>query len=174
MHTLQAAYLALCPVTNHKQAAMGLFISSVMAQDVAQARRVAPEPLCFAVGMLQQLAPTSASSSSTCSGAGNPVELNLAHVVSCAANDSFFATAAFRSAALAVAARVVRTCAEGFGDVAAAPELFVGALQALQALEDNPHCRDQVCGMLLHMMCWWCRNVCIGGQHVHILYAFLG
>lgn len=145
MHTLQAAYLSLCPVANHKQAAMGLFVASVVAQDMGPVRRVAPEPLCFAVNMLRQLAPAAEQACSGGSGgSGDVMELDLAQVMACPADDAFFAAASFRVAVLAVAVRVVRACADAYGDVAAAPELFSDALGALEALLHNPHNRHEV------------------------------
>lgn len=148
MHTLQAAYLSLCPVTSHKQAAMGLFLASLLAQDMVAVKRVAPEPLCFAVQVLQRMTPADVHDALVGGDGdgddGDALLLDVAAVVASPADDAYFASRGFCRAALAVAVRVVRACADACGDVAAAPELFADALGALEQLQGNAHCSDAV------------------------------
>ncbi len=55
-------------------------------------------------------------------------------------HDPHFSSPAFRAAALGAAMHVVKQCADCYGDVAAAPEMFAGAVEVLRGLCTAEHC----------------------------------
>ena len=124
----------------------------------AAASRYVPEPLNFAVQLLQSAAPLrktapsqpqmsfSASDPSARwlaprpGGSGKESEaaeiqpLEMASVLSKAADDGYFGSPEFKASALAAAMGVVQRAAEVFAGIAALPEAFAPAQSALEDL----------------------------------------
>ncbi|CAL8463440.1 g2974 [Coccomyxa elongata] len=155
---LVSAHLALCPISRASDIAQGLFLSALALHMAAPASRYVPEPLNFAVQLLQSVAPLrknpphqpqtffSASDPSArwlalAPGGGNKESdaaeiqpLVTASVLAKAADDGYFASLEFKTSALAAAMGVVQRAAEVFGGIAALPEALGPAQLALEDL----------------------------------------
>ncbi|DBA90017.1 TPA: hypothetical protein ACH3X2_004286 [Trebouxia sp. C0005] len=149
---LTSSYLALCPVTCHRDAAVGLLLSSLALHMAAPGGRLVPEPLTFASALLSTAMPQPATAVAhtqqwllpsegwaSLSGAAPP--LNLAEVLQSSSDDVRFQPDSFRGSLLQAALGVVSRASEVFAKLLSFPELFAPAAQALNGLgtaEDLP------------------------------------
>ena len=131
----------------------GLYLSSLALHIAAPAQRYVPEPLNFAVRVLESVRSSkqdplvhnpnppftsatewlhlTSSAQHATSGADEARPLKSSEVLPLAPEDAYFSSRSFQYSAIRAAVELVSTAAELYGDLAALPEAFAPAQHAL-------------------------------------------
>jgi nucleolar protein 14 len=146
---LACAALAQCPLARPRDVGAGLYLASLAMHLHSQARRFVSEPLAFAAAALRLALPARPGDAEAgprwlCVAGGGPAEalpaaegdiepLAVLRVLG-EEDDAYFSSPAFKTAAAAAAARLVRRAAHVYADVDALPEILAPAQEALRAI----------------------------------------